>query len=88
MAADNATSNGESAPPTFSEDPVSFLSALANSVPSKDGLGRLAGPVAVWMKEEANPQVAAMYLRAVTRHLPTESPSSLMAIPPKPTDAT
>jgi hypothetical protein len=79
MTTRNDDSSSAQPPLTFGSDPVAFLEAIAASVPSKDLLSRLAGPVAGSMKDVETTAFAPMYLRAVAQQLAAETATSAPA---------
>lgn len=65
-------------PPAFIEDPAAFLLKIASQKPTREGLAKLAGPVAKWFVSAggkvdttngAATQVAPLYLQAAANQL-------------------
>lgn len=56
--------------PSFLDNPVSCLSAIANRPPSRDLWGMLSGTAASCMKDDDHSQLRSLYLRAVAQQLP------------------
>mmetsp|Transcript_2477 Transcript_2477/g.3474 ORF Transcript_2477/g.3474 Transcript_2477/m.3474 type:complete len:500 (-) Transcript_2477:30-1529(-) len=53
----------------ISEDAPTFFATLLSSPPSVEAVALLAGRVAAYMCEQQCPQIAALYLQVVARHL-------------------
>lgn len=64
---------------SHSNEPVSFLRSLCEAQPSNEHARRLAGATANVIKVNDSPQLAALYLQAVARHITSRESSVAMA---------
>lgn len=70
-------------PPAFVQDPTAYLSKVASSPSSREGLAQLAGSVATWFQSSTSadtaPQFASIYLQAAALQLQYDDSATILA---------